>query len=638
MNNDVADVRAAIVRGLTADGVPDLLNALRRGDYKMVRRLGASLGQTNPNSLATLLPGAPRVLHVRITGTSTVDHLKPVLTGELARAGLASSIEVAPFGSYIEELFSPLDVSEDAVDYLILSLDIIHVLEGLEPGWTVDEFERELQGYLESLKGALASYRSNHDSRVIMNTPILPRQYYLQILSYEDRLRASIVWREFTASILGLASDIPAVWAIDSETTAAPRGSSFDPVLSRYTGVHQSDEFSSALMRETAHLIAAAEGRSLKVLVMDLDDTLWGGTLAEDGVEGLENAYSPRGESFKALQRCARHLARQGVLLVICSKNESEDVSFALDAYPGFDIGRDELTVVDASWDPKPERIAEIARRLNLSVDAFAFLDDNDTELGAASHSLPGLLPLKADPDCPPLSPSTLLDNSWFGVLASTTDDRSRTEKYRTEYARAEAADSAGSYQEYLASLHTAIAIHPSRAEELPRVAQLTLRTNQWNTTAIRLDGAMLARYIGQEGRYVFSIYCKDRFGDHGLIGAVFLSVDERGGSVVLENFVMSCRVMGRGVEHAIVSEVARFARAHSFAFIVGHFRPTQKNEKARDLFLDSSFVQIDPQVAEGYVNSLDGCRSAELFSIQVAQLPQHPLLKYVVVDESLEV
>ena len=638
--SSVLNISEIVSGGNYVDTIPELIVSLRSCDRKDVRRIGTALTQLGLDSstLREVLPGGARAVSVRISGTSTTENLKASLVGELLRIGISPSVSCAPYGSYLEELFNNDNYENRAdIDYFVLLIDVIHLFEGLQPGWSIADLEEQLHDFANTLKSAISRYHKGSDARIIMNTPQFPHDYYLRILSYEDRLRASLVWHQFVLDVLDIAIDDTKVTIIDFDATALQFGKAVDPALSRYARIHYDEETLATFVAEVAKVIAAAEGLTQKVLVLDLDDTLWGGTLAEEGVQGLEEGSTPKAEAFKAFQSCVQHLARQGVVLVICSKNDADEVQKAFSTYSGFTIDRKDITVVDTGWEPKPERIRRIADRLKLNTDSFVFIDDNEAELGATTDLLTGVLPIKANPQDPALNSSALLDASWFCSLVSTSEDASRVDMYKTEYARTEAAEAAGSYEEYLQSLDTCVKIHPVHPDELPRVSQLTLRTNQWNTTTIRLDLVNLKEYLKLSNREVFTVYCEDRFGDHGLIAALFLHIDHNNNMIVIEDYVMSCRVMGRGIEHFVLNEIVQHVAKQSVTKIFVHFRPSPKNEKARQFFLDSGFKLADKTVPSIFLNGLDGIASDEIFVIQVNQFKPHLFIEFINAIETLE-
>lgn len=617
------ELQKLVREGDASQHVSELLRMTRMGEPTTVRRFGLAYAISR-HSLS--LPGQTQDIRVQVVGTSTTEHLSAMLGGELLRAGLPATISGAEYGTYRQEL---LEQKTDDPDYLVVHLDLVERLENLRPGWDSETIQETLEEFLSELDRGIRAYRRQHRAKIILNTPALPREYYTRVLSYVERRTISLAWRDFISRLLLLETTHVDIWVLDLDQTAFQHGELLDPSISRYTGVHYSDPVSAAYTREVARLIAAAEGRSLKVLVVDLDDTLWQGTLSEGGVDGLADADSPTADAAKALQKCIEHLAKQGIVIVICSKNDRAEVEQAFQTYAGFVMDAQTITVLDAGWSPKPPRIAEISRRLNLGIDSFAFIDDNVSEVSSAAYELNGLLPIHVEASDPSSSVRRLLDSSWFARLESTSDDTARGDRYRTEYARAEAAESVDTLEEYLEQLDTEIHIDPITDNTKARISQLTLRTNQWNLTAKRFSLDDVNSYLSDPHNRIFSVRCKDRFGDHGIIAAIFIRLNDAAHSVDVDNYVMSCRVMGRGVEHRIVSYLVELAQSSGYRFVRGLFLPTAKNSKARAFYEDNGFVVVESSAVNVTEENSTSAR-ATAYEISAADHVPHNLTKFV--------
>lgn len=294
------------------------------------------------------------------------------------------------------------------------------------------------------------------------------------------------MWREFNARLLRLTAQHPALAVVDLDPLIASAGPATDARLALYTRSAFSAAVFAALAREAVHVLRARRGMTRKCLVLDLDHTLWDGVLGEDGPDGIDCGPTLRGEPYAALQRVARQLAAQGVLLAVSSKNDPGPVRDVLQTHPDMTLRAEDFVSVQAGWDPKDTALHTIAHDLGIATDALVFADDSAAERALIRHRLPetAVVPLG---DEPAWHVTRLLADGWFDTPHVTDDDRGRTGQYRAAAARTRLRGSTGSHEEYLRELAIVVRISPPRPHELPRVSQLSLRTNQFNLTGERI-------------------------------------------------------------------------------------------------------------------------------------------------------
>jgi FkbH-like protein len=321
-----------------------------------------------------------------------------------------------------------------------------------------------------------------------------------------------------------------------------------------------------------------------KCLIVDLDNTLWGGVIGEEGIEGIQLSETGEGARFKDFQRRIRHLADLGVVLGVVSKNNEADVFDVFDGHPHMVLKKSDFACLKINWSPKPENIAAAAQDLDLGLDSFVFIDDNPVEREAVRTALPDV----TVPDFPADTSELpkLLDQIYrdhFFVLEATEEDRKRTESYIANAKRAAERTAASSVEEFLAGLRTKISFGPLRDADVTRAAQLTQKTNQFNLTTRRYTEQEIQALRTTPGASVFIASVADKYGDNG---KVFLGI-VRGLSrdtAELDTFLLSCRVMGRFIEDQILDEVIRELRRQGIATLRVSFIPTKKNGPARSL------------------------------------------------------
>lgn len=344
-----------------------------------------------------------------------------------------------------------------------------------------------------------------------------------------------------------------------------------------------------ALARETAHLIASLRRAPRKVLVLDLDNTIWGGVIADDGLEGIElGDTSPRGEAFKAFQRAILALKARGILLAVCSKNDHARAAEPFEKHPEMVLRMDDFVAFKANWEPKSDNIRQMAADLNLGLDSFAFVDDNPAEIEIVRQFAPEVATILLGPD-PSEYVAQLQDSRLFEPRSITAEDAARTRQYQAESQRKSLQSAVTDMASYLESLEMEATICEFRPVDAPRLSQLINKSNQFNLTTRRRTEADVLALIQDPAHVCFSIRLKDRFGDHGLIS--ILIGKQVGDTLEIDTWLMSCRVLKRQVEEAALNELARLALARGCTRLLGIYIPTPKNEMVRDFYPRMGFT-----------------------------------------------
>jgi FkbH-like protein len=337
------------------------------------------------------------------------------------------------------------------------------------------------------------------------------------------------------------------------------------------------------LAREVAHIVAHLWRAPKKVLVLDLDNTLWGGVVADDGIEGIEiGDTSPRGEAFKAFQKYIASLKQRGVLLAVASKNDFAKAEAVFRQHPEMVLKMDDFVSFKANWEPKSDNIRQMAFDLNLGLDSFVFVDDNAAETEIVRQFAPEVATIQLGVD-PSAYVGQLQDCRLFEPRSITVEDAGRTTQYRANVQREQLQASVTDMGAYLASLEMEGAIGDFTAVDVPRLAQLINKSNQFNLTTRRRTEAELQELMKDPAFSCFSVRLKDKFGDHGLISIVIARVE--GKIMTIDTWLMSCRVLKRGVEEEVLNELVRRATGRGCLMLEGLYLPTAKNEMVRDFY-----------------------------------------------------
>lgn len=338
-----------------------------------------------------------------------------------------------------------------------------------------------------------------------------------------------------------------------------------------------------------------------KVLVLDLDNTLWGGIVGETGPLGIGLGDSPEGEAFRSFQRHLLALSRRGVLLAVCSKNNEEDAREPFLQNPDMVLKLDDFAHFVANWEPKIEGIKRIADELRLGLDSFVFFDDNPFERDMVRQTLPQVEVVDV-PEDPSSYVNALQDGLWFESCGLTAEDRQRTRLYAADTQRRAAQMTAGSVSEYLASLSMKGDVRRIDEADMQRVVQLLAKTNQFNLTTRRHTADDVRRLLSVPGCLGLSLRVTDRFADHGLVALAICVPDPASGhsTLLIDSFLMSCRVIGRTVEAFLLQALLRRAAEHGYTRAVGEFVPSAKNQIVASFFEQMGFTPAGVSVQGG--------------------------------------
>jgi FkbH-like protein len=331
-----------------------------------------------------------------------------------------------------------------------------------------------------------------------------------------------------------------------------------------------------------------ATGRK-KVLVLDLDNTLWGGVVGELGAHGIAIGGNTEGEAFLSFQKHVKRLKETGVLLAACSKNNDADAREPFEKNEMMLLRLDDFAAFHASWDSKPARIRQIAKELNLGLDSFVFFDDNPVEREHVRAELPDVI-VPEVPAEPALYVRTLLETLAFEAVDLTAADAERAGQYAAESSRKRLETEAATPEQYLASLDMRAEVQPIDESNIDRVVDLITKTNQFNLTTRRHSRAGVVEMAEAPRNVCFALKLMDRFGDYGLI-SVLLAVPQDDKTLRLDTWLMSCRAMGRTVEHFALNQLATKASSLGYVTLRAEYLPTAKNVPVKKLLPDFGFA-----------------------------------------------
>ena len=554
---------------------------------RVLRRL---FGNAPPPGLST------RPVRLAILGSSTLVHLHAPIRVAALRRGIWVTTYENEYGQYWQELIDPGSaLHRFRPDAVLFAFDARHLAAGLDAAADTAAADAALE---QALARMVACWRTAHST---FNCPVL-QQTALPVLcpllgNNEHRLPGSpdrFVAR-LNAAIRDRA-DAAGVHVIALDARAAQDGVRHwhDPLLWHRAKQETSPTVAPVYGDMVARVLAALQGRSYKCLVLDLDNTIWGGVIGDDGVDGLELGQgSALGEAFAAVQDYAAQLGKRGVILAVCSKNDEANALAAFAEHPEMVLKRSDIACFKANWDDKAANIRAIARELNIGLDALVFVDDNPFERNLIRQELPEVAVPEIPDDEPALIPMALADAGYFESLSVTDDDRARMAQYQANRARQESQSQATDLPAYLRSLAMQLVWRRFDRAGLGRIVQLINKTNQFNLTTRRYTEEEVLAVMADPRAFGLQLRLIDRFGDNGVI-AIVIGWMDGSEDCRIDTWLMSCRVLGRQVEEATLNLLAAEANRMGARRLVGEYRPTAKNGMVAGHYARLGFTVVE--------------------------------------------
>lgn len=527
---------------------------------------------------------ARRRCRVAILGSFTTVQLARILPLGALRQGVEVTVWEAPFNQYRQELLNPKSgLYVQQPDFIVIAVHEGDLTLPFVSESPAEEVARETARWTALWAAAAAQSAA----RVIQfNFAIPPEAAMGHLAARLPGSRYSMT--QAVNAGLGAAAGT-SVRILDCERLSALVGKRqwFDPRYWHLSRQAVSLQALPTLARHLSAVLAADLGLTRKCLVLDLDNTLWGGVIGEDGLAGIKLGGDYPGESFVAFQDAIRLLKQKGVILAVCSKNNEGDAREPFERHPEMRLKLADFAAFVANWEPKPDNLRRIAQTLGLGLDALVFVDDNPAECAAVRQALPEVDVL-ALPQDPSHYARFLLDYLGFESASFTAEDVGRTDQYRARTEAVQLERNVGSIEELWQSLAMEASIAPINEVDLPRIVQLIGKTNQFNVTTRRHNQAQVEAFVRDPACIHFSLRLRDRFADHGLV-SLMIAV-QRGAMLEIDTWLMSCRVIGRSVERAMLSHLCQQAAARGVTGIRGKYLPTTKNSLVKTLFPDLGF------------------------------------------------
>jgi FkbH-like protein len=540
-------------------------------------------------------------IRLAVLSSATTTQLRPSLRIAALRREIGIELYENDFGQYWQELNDPTSALHSFQPSAVLfTLDARHLAAGVHAGQTVDEADDALAEVLARLRNSWQLARKAFGCGVIQQTALPVFDDLLG--SNEYRLagsRAGFIAR-LNAALPALADQEGVdLLALDARAARDGLAAWYNPALWHHAKQEINPRAAPLFGDLVLRLLAARLGRSSKCLVLDLDNTLWGGVIGDDGLDGIMLGQgSAVGEAFVAFQDYCRELSRRGVILAVCSKNDIANARMPFEAHPEMLLRLDDISVFVANWSDKAANLRQIAKQLNIGLDSLVFADDNPAERELVRRELP-MVAVPELGDEPAFYPRIIAEAGYFEAVTVTEEDRTRATLYAGNRQREASRVQTTDIGAFLRDLQMQVVWQRFDRMGLQRIVQLINKTNQFNLTTRRATEAHIEAVMQDTRAFGLQLRLLDRFGDNGIIAVVIgrmMSGDEGFGTpddLLLHTWLMSCRVLGRQVERATLGLIVEQARQLGARRLIGEYIPTNKNAMVSEHYTKLGFTIV---------------------------------------------
>ncbi len=542
-------------------------------------------------------------INIAILGNSTTDYLETALIKECKKHEIAASIYNAPYNQYAQEILN------NSSGYYSSKPDLtIIMLEGKElfPEWysfaTLQESNEHKVKLVEETYNSLASLleiiHTNCNTKIIISNFKIPYYSPLGILDTKSKIGLKRMISTLNLKLEEFSAARDYVYIFDYTGLSSQYGYNNSEDAKMYYIAKNTVSFSfiNQMAKEYMRYILPLESKNKKCLVLDLDNTLWGGVAGEDGINGVRLDSNGAARSFYDFQLEILSLYYKGVVLAVNSKNNYEDAMEIIEKHPHMLLRKKYFSVLKINWQDKAANMKEIAGELNLGIDSLVFFDDNPVERDYVKSMLPEVKAVDVPEDVSKYS-RALQELVEFEQISITSEDIKRNEMYEANQKRQEAQAQYDSLEDYLAGLGSVISLENASEFTIPRITQLSQKTNQFNMTTVRYQTDDIAAMLETNKYLVLSCSAKDKFGDNGIVGVCIVKLDNI--DAYIDTFLLSCRVLGRNIEYAFISSVADILRGRGIQNISAKYIKTGKNVHNKDFYLNAGFSKLSETEAE---------------------------------------
>ena len=532
-------------------------------------------------------------LKVAILSSFTLNGLNEILHVKCSELGIRYQSYVAGYNQYNQELLnSKSELYNFSPDITFLIIDIRNFLgDYFHYPYDISDNERKTlaKEKTEELKNLIENFENNSNSKLVITNFNTPSYSPNGIIETKSKFGFHEMIQEINNSLRNISKNHNSLYVYDFCQFISKFG---EKNIFDYRQFHLGDiqiafNFMPFFAYDLMSYIKPISGTNRKCIVLDLDNTLWGGIVGEDSFDRIELGHTPNGKAFVEFQKELLSLWNQGIILAINSKNNVEDAMKIISEHPNMILREKNFASIKINWDDKAINLKKIADEINIGLNSIVFFDDDKINRERISQEFPEVLTIDLPNDPSQFAP-ILKELNDFHVLQRTVEDTKRGQLYAQQRERKEFEKSVSSLEDFLKKLDIKVKIKKSNEFLIPRISQLTLKTNQFNLTTKRYQEEEIRNLSNNKKFIVGCAQVLDKFGDNGITGVFIINKNEK--SWLIDTFLLSCRIMGRGVENAILSQILTDAKSHGIDQVKAEFIPTQKNIPAENFLSDFGF------------------------------------------------
>ena len=540
-------------------------------------------------------------LKIAILSSSTIKGMKEVLFVKCFDLGIFADIYVGEYNQYSQEILNPTSgLHQFEPDLIFLFVDFQSLLgdqhyfhyTGLSPS----ERSRLLHDTDENLEMIFLAVEEKFDAKLIIHNFEVPTESSLGIADSKEEFGLKEFVRTLNSNLVVNARSQQKRFIFDYESFCSKAGKEniIDYKMYYMGDIKLKFDCIPLLCDAYVSYIIPFAGLTKKCLVLDLDNTLWGGVVGEDGVEGIHIGPTPAGRSFYEFQHYILSLYNRGVILAANSKNNEDDALDVFEKHPQMVLKKKHFAAMAINWNDKASNMRALARELNIGLDSMVFVDDDPLNRAIIKSETPEVVVVDL-PEDPTLYLKTIRGITWFNSFQILDEDRMKGKMYTAQNERAQLRDTTSSLEQYLSALEIEIQIDTVDKNNRARVSQLTQKTNQFNLTTIRYQEEDVETMIHDEDKLCLCCSVKDKFGDSGIVGVAI--VNKKINQWDIDTFLLSCRVLGREIERSFLGAILKMAETAKIEVVIGHYIPSAKNGQVSEFYLNNGF---EPQTMLG--------------------------------------
>ncbi|MBC2580265.1 HAD family hydrolase [Clostridium sp. DJ247] len=534
-------------------------------------------------------------INVGILRSFTIDTIIPILKVQLYKENIYGNFFIGEYNQYHQEIFNTnSNLYKFNPDIIIIAIRLEEFYPELFNNFLgIKNNLSQITSYIINEFGSMIEkIKSISNCNIILHNFVLPYNNYTSLYDFQNINGQINFLRKVNYELVNLVNKYTGVYLVDADNISNLIGklNTEDKKMWYIAKNPYKYEFYISLSNEYVKYIKAIYGFKKKCIILDLDNTLWGGVIGEDGLDGIKLGESYPGKCYKDFQQQLLNLKNRGVLLAICSKNNSEDVDEVLKKHPDMVLKKEDFACIKANWDNKYSNINAISQELNIGLDSLVFIDDSPIECELIKQKIPEVTVITL-PKNPLEYPDLIYNLNYFNTISLTEEDFHKTDIYKAQAERMTLKNSYSNLDDYYKSLKMKVEIKEVDDFSVPRIAQLTQKTNQFNLTTKRYSEKDIKEMLQNKEYKLYYIRVIDKFGDNGITGFCILnSIDKY--TLYIDTFLLSCRVMGRTIENAFMAFIYNKAKENNIKKLIGEYIPTKKNQSIKDFYKNLGFTK----------------------------------------------